>query len=101
MKGSAFSASDVRKISKLANIPVTDDEAEKLAEGFTATMKVVDKLTRLDVKSAVPTSQVTGLENVFRDDVIDVTRILPREAALSNGKRTHNGYFVVDQILDE
>lgn len=101
MKGMTFSSADVQKIAKLANIPVTDALAEDLADGFTKTMTVVDELTRVDVEGIEATNQVTGLENVLREDEIDTSRIFSQEEALANAKRTHNGFFVVDQILGE
>ena len=79
-------------------MPVTDEEASVLAEGFTTTMKVVDELGKVDVQGVTPTSQVTGFENVLREDEIDTSRMFTQEQALANGKRTHNGFFVVDQI---
>lgn len=101
MKASPFTAATVQKIATLAHIPITDEEAGELAHGFTTTMDVVDKLGKVDVKGVTPTSQVTGFENVFREDEIDSSRMFTQEQALANGKRTHNGFFVVDQILDE
>ena len=101
MKGTPFSTATVQKIATLAHIPITDDEATALAKGFTTTMDVVDKLGTVDVKGITPTSQVTGFENVFREDEIDPSRMFTQEQALANGKRTHNGFFVVDQILEE
>lgn len=101
MKGIAFSSSDVQKIAKLANIPVTDALADDLAAGFTKTMVVVDELTKVNVEGVEATNQVTGLENVLREDEIDTKRIFTQEQALANAKRTHNGYFVVDQILED
>lgn len=101
MKGSIFSSSDVQKIAKLAHIPVTDDMADELAKGFTKTMTVVDELKKVDVDNVAPTNQITGLENILREDEIDTTRMFTQEEALSNAKRTHNGFFVVDQILED
>ncbi len=101
MKGIAFSSSDVQKIAKLANIPVTDALADDLAAGFTKTMVVVDELTKVNVEGVEATNQVTGLENVLREDEIDTKRIFTQEQALANAKRTYNGYFVVDQILED
>ena len=101
MKGSSFTSQDVRKIAKLAHIPLTEDRAEDLAQGFTKTMKVVDNLTQVDVTGVEPTNQVTGLENVFREDEIDTTRMFTQEQALSQSRNTHNGYFVVDRVLED
>jgi aspartyl/glutamyl-tRNA(Asn/Gln) amidotransferase C subunit len=96
-----FTTEDVHKIAKLANIPITTREEAVLAEGFNTTMKVVDTLFSVDVKGVTPTSQVTGLENVFRDDEIDGQRVFTQDQALANAPRKHNGFFVVDQILED
>ncbi len=96
-----FTPEDVHKIAKLANIPVTVREESVLTDGFNTTMKVVDTLFSVDVTGVPPTSQVTGLENVFREDEIDPTRQFTQDEALANAPRKHNGYFVVDQILED
>jgi aspartyl-tRNA(Asn)/glutamyl-tRNA(Gln) amidotransferase subunit C len=101
MTSKTFSADDVGHIAKLANIPVTDLEKQTLAQGFTQTMKVVDDLFKVDINHVQPTHQVTGLENVLREDEVDVTRMFTQAQALANAKRTHNGYIVVDQVMEE
>lgn len=95
-----FTSSDVAKIATLANIPVTDAEKEALAQGFTTTITVVEKLNSLDTENVEPTHQVTGLANVTREDVVDESRMFSQEVALNNAKHTHEGYYVVDQILE-
>lgn len=91
----------VSHIAKLANIPITHQEEVHLTEGFNETMKVVDLLFSVDVQWVTPTSQVTGLENVFREDTIDEKRMFTQEEALANAPRKYKGYFVVDQILED
>jgi aspartyl/glutamyl-tRNA(Asn/Gln) amidotransferase C subunit len=100
VKTKKFTSEDVHKIAKLANIPVSPREEAALADGFNTTMKVVDILFSVDVAGVIPTSQVTGLENVFREDEIDGSRMFTQDQALANAPRKHNGYFVVDQILE-
>ncbi len=101
VKTKKFTSADVHKIAKLANIPITTREEAALADGFNTTMKVVDTLFSVDIKGVVATSQVTGLENVFREDEIDGDRMFTQDQALTNAPRKHNGYFVVDQILTD
>jgi aspartyl-tRNA(Asn)/glutamyl-tRNA(Gln) amidotransferase subunit C len=95
-----FTPKDVEHIAKLANIPVSDEEKEDLASGFTKTIAVVDKLNALDV-SDVPTTHMTDLKNVFREDTVDTDRMFTQEQALSNAVKTDNGYIVVEQIIDQ
>lgn len=97
----AFTSEDVRKIAKLANIPVSSEEEKKLADGFSTTLSEVDGLFSVNVRAIPPVHQVTGLENIYREDVIDESQMFSHEEALSNAKRVHKGYFVVKQILEE
>jgi aspartyl-tRNA(Asn)/glutamyl-tRNA(Gln) amidotransferase subunit C len=96
-----FSPSDVQKIAKLANIPLTDPQLAALTTAFDQTIEVVDQLQKFDSTNVEPTSQVTGLENVFREDVVDEKRMFTQEQALANAPRTANGFFVVDAIFNE
>ncbi len=98
---STISTATVAHIGKLANIPVSSDEEKKLASGFTTTLLVVDSLNSVNTTGVEPTHQITGLENILREDLVDTTRMFSQEEALSNAKRTHNGYIVVDQLIGE
>ncbi len=101
MKGTKFTPQDVQHVASLANIPVTDEEKKRLADGFNTTMKVVDQLFTVNVKGVEPTHQVTGFENVFRKDEVEVERVFTQEEALKNAKSVHNGFFVVGQVIEE
>lgn len=91
----------VQQMAVLANIPISQDEEQKLADGFTATMGVVDILNGIDTFGVEPTDNVTGLTSVFREDVVDEEQMFTQEQALANAVKTHNGYIVVDKILDK
>ena len=93
-----FTPKDVSRIARLANIPVSEKEENTLADEFTKTIAVVDKLNTLDV-SNVPKTHMTGLKNVCREDVIDAERMFSQEEALKNATKTANGYIVVDRVI--
>lgn len=93
--------STVQHIAQLANIPITDKEEKKLANAFEETLETINDLQTVEVKNVEPTHQVTGLTNVLREDEVDEQRMFTQEEALSNAKQTWNGYFVVEQILDQ
>lgn len=101
MAAKKFTPLDVSHIAHLANIPVTPEEEKHLAAGFNTTLKVVNELFAVSVKGVEPTHQVTRRENIFREDEVDAARTLPQEVALSQAPKTHNGFFVVDQIREE
>lgn len=92
---------DVAKVAKLASLTLSDDEIKKFPEQFNKTIEVIDQLSELDTSNVKPTSQVIDLKNITRPDVVDTERVLSQASALSNAKKTHNGYFVVKQILNK
>ncbi|HEX7017626.1 MAG TPA: Asp-tRNA(Asn)/Glu-tRNA(Gln) amidotransferase subunit GatC [Patescibacteria group bacterium] len=96
-----ITSAQVAHIAKLAHIPVTEEEKEKLATAFTETLAVVDQLQEVDTADVPTTHQVTGLENVTREDAVDERLMFTQEEALANATRKHNGYFVVPQVIEK
>lgn len=90
---------DVKKVAKLANLPLTPSEEEKFSKQLEETLDFVKQLEEIETSDVEPTSQVTGLENIFREDEIgDCT--LSQADALKNAKSIHNGFFKVKAILE-
>lgn len=67
---------DVKKVAKLANLTITEDEEKKLATQFEETLKTINVINERDTVGVDPISQVTGLVNVMREDEIDKNRML-------------------------
>lgn len=59
----------VKHIAKLARLGLKEEDVGKFAKQLSSIMEYVEKLNEVDVKNVEPTSQVTGLENVMREDV--------------------------------
>jgi aspartyl-tRNA(Asn)/glutamyl-tRNA(Gln) amidotransferase subunit C len=91
---------EVRKIGKLANLTLQNNEVELFAGQFTKTIEVVNELNEIDTSNIPATYQVNGLTNVTREDEVDLSRVLPQEVALREAKATHNGFFVVERTID-
>lgn len=92
---------EIKHVAKLANLPIDDKKVEYLAEQFIATVNFVDQLQEINTENVVPTSQVTGTCNVFREDKIDMGRVLTQANAIKNAPNSKNGYFIVSRILDQ
>lgn len=90
---------NVPHIAKLANLTITPEEKEKFEKQLSETLSYVEKLNSINTEGVEPTSQVTGLENITRED--ETQPSLTQEEALSNSKSTHNGLFKVKAILIE
>lgn len=99
---------DITHVAKLANLSLTDEEKKKFASQLKETIEYIEGLSEVNTEGIEPTSQVTGLENVTREDVVKPS--LTQEQALSNAKpaspnggqggSTHNGFFKVKGILN-
>ena len=61
----------------------------------------MEELNEVEIKNTEPTSQTTGLLNVFREDKTRTEKSLKQGEALSGSDKTHNGYFVTKAVLDE
>lgn len=92
---------DVVHIAQLANLSVNQQEQEKFAQAFTATVEEIANLQNLDTSNVEPTHHTTGLKNVWRKDEVDRDRMLFQAEAVSQAEKTFNGYFVVDRIIEE
>ncbi len=76
---------DVLKLARLARLTLTDDEVERYRSELSQILHYVELLQNADVTNLKPTSQVTGLTNVMRDDQIvdygvspqDLLRLVP------------------------
>lgn len=91
----------VKKIAALANLPINEENLTKLQKELESSFEFINKIQSLDTSKVEETSQVTGLENVLREDFIDKKRTLSQKEALSQAPSTHKGYFKVKAIFDE
>lgn len=90
---------DVKHIAKLAELFLTEEEEKKFEKQLSAILEHIEKLSKVNVSKVAETSQVTGLENVERED--SATTSLSQEEATSQAKAKHNGLFEVPVILEE
>jgi len=99
-KPGAITKKRVQHVAQLANLKVTDNEAQLYATQLEAVVEYIKQLDELDTTKVTPTFQVIDqVVNVFREDVI--TPSLSQKEALSQAQETHNGYFVVPAILEQ
>jgi len=67
---STITNDDVRHLAQLSSLQLTDDEITHLQVDLANILAYIDQLNELDTSGVEPTYQVTGLENVWRDDVV-------------------------------
>ena len=91
----------IEEVAKLAHLTISHNQTISLQSAFSETLDVFKNLADLDISQTEPTSQVTGQENILREDEIEEKRMLTQTEALQSAKSTHEGFFVVPRLIDE
>lgn len=88
---------EVKKIALLARIELSDAEVEKFRKDLSTVLDYVEELKQVDTQGLEIVSQVTGLQNVQRDDKPVVADNRPE--ILANAPEVKDGYYKVKAIL--
>ena len=92
---------DVEHIAKLAKLNLSSSEIKIYQKQLSEVVNFVGKLSEVETSKVEPTSQTTGLENVYRNDEINNKDSLNQEKTLSGTNETHNNYFKVSAVFEE
>ena len=65
-----ISDDDVLGLARLSGLQLTDNEIKALTVEISDILGYVEQLGELDTTGVEPTYQVTGLENIWRDDEV-------------------------------
>lgn len=65
-----LSKQQIEHIAKLARLELTEEELEKYGAQLSGVLDYIGQLNEVNTDGVEPTAQVTGLENIFRQDVI-------------------------------
>lgn len=89
----------VKKVAKLANLPLTDTQEGEYSQQLSKILDYVEQLNKVDTQDVESTFDVTGLSDVFREDQASAS--LSQEEALSNASLTRNGFFVTKGVFED
>lgn len=98
---STLSDADIKRLSRLSNLDITEQEAINLKDELSEVVSYFEALSELPTEDFTPTSQTTGLQDILRNDDIITTRILPVSKATSGTDQIYNNLFVVPQVIDK
>lgn len=88
---------DVRKVSLLARLDLTDDELETMTDQLGQIVDYVDLLSELDTENVEPMAHPIDLANVFGEDAVRPS--LDRTHALQNAPRHDGTCYLVPAVL--
>lgn len=93
-----ISRDDVQHLAQLSSLQLTDEELGSLQTDIGNILGYIEQLGELDTTGVEPTYQVTGLENVWRDDTVIKTDVT-REQLLALSTESANNQVKVPKVL--
>ncbi len=95
-----LSKDQIQHIAKLARLDLTKDELKKYGDQLSSVLNYVDQLKEVDVADVEPTAQVTGLDNVWREDKIKDWDEAEVKLAMDNAPEIEEGQLKVRRIIE-
>lgn len=93
-----ISIDDVHHLAQLSSLQLEDSEAQTLRADLENILGYIEQLSELDTEGVEPTYQVTDLQNVWRDDVVDDYGT-GREQLLAIAPDTEKNQIKVPKVL--
>lgn len=94
-----LTSGQVQHIADLARIELTFGEKEKYAEELSAVLGFIEQLSKADTNNVIPTSQITGLVNVAREDTAKVCDEETRKKILEAAPTKEGDYIKVKAVM--
>ena len=89
---------EVRHISTLARVGMTDEEVERMRDQMSNILEQFDVLRRVDTGGVESTGSLTGRQTVMRKDRIESS--VDRDDMLSNAPRRQDDLIRVRAVLE-
>jgi len=93
-----ISRNDVQHLAQLSSLQLTDEELDSLQADIGNILGYIEQLGELDTTGIEPTYQVTGLENVSREDTVIHSQVT-REQMLALSTESANHQVKVPKVL--
>lgn len=95
---STITNDDVRHLAHLSSLQMSDAEVESLRADIEKIINYINQLDELDTDGVEPTYQVTGLQNVWRDDKI-IDSSVSRQQLLALAAEQSDNCVKVPKVL--
>ncbi len=93
-----LSLDEIQKVALLARIELSDDELASASSEISSILDFVDTIQNTDTAGVELTSQVTGLTDVWREDLVEKCAIAPK-LLLASTPDMQDGYVKVKKVL--
>lgn len=90
----------VKHIADLARLDLGEEEIQEMSEKLSDVLNYIEKLQEVDTTDVEPTAQVTGLENVVREDEVEEWDEQEVKSALDQFPDAEDGEVKVRRVLE-
>ncbi|MHB1132499.1 MAG: Asp-tRNA(Asn)/Glu-tRNA(Gln) amidotransferase subunit GatC [Chloroflexota bacterium] len=94
-----ISRAEVEHVARLARLGLSEAEVEKFSEQLSAILDNIALLNQVETTTVPPTTQVSGLHSVLRED--EARPSLPVEDVLANAPHREGDFFRVQHVFEE
>ncbi len=91
---------EVKKIASLARLNLTEEEIELYRGQLSLILDYVGQLKEVDTDGVEPTRQVTGLQNVTREDVVIPSSVDEHERIVNQFPQKQDGLLKVRAVFE-
>ena len=95
----SLSKTQIEHIAKLARLELTEDELKKYGGQLSAVLDYINQLSEVETEGVEPTAQVTGLQNIFREDEIKEWDKKEVKEALADAPELEDNQVKVRRII--
>lgn len=89
---------EIQDLAQMSGLQLDNSEIDSLKSDIDRIIDYIKQLGDLDTSGIEPTYQVTGLENIWREDVIEDSNV-SRENLLDLAPDTHLSQIKVPKVL--
>lgn len=95
-----LSKQDIQHIAKLARLELTEAELEKYGSQLSDVLNYINQLKETRVAGVEPTAQVTGMENIWREDEVEDWDKHEIEKALKDAPAREERFIKVKRVIE-
>jgi aspartyl-tRNA(Asn)/glutamyl-tRNA(Gln) amidotransferase subunit C len=95
---STITTDDVHRLARLSSLQLSSDETDALRVDLENIVSYIEQLGQLDTTGLEPTYQVTGLENIYRNDEVTDASV-NRDRLLQLAPETASNSIKVPKVL--
>ena len=91
---------EVEHVAQLARLRLDEKESEKYAQQLSSILEYVEQLQKIDTQKVSETAQVTGLENIMREDAIFDVGSPMKEKILEIAPESENNLIKTKNVFE-